>query len=239
MIISKKPTLGTSALFIATILMITPLVSLIAVANAQEQEQDISITEPTKQLTARWWQWVFSIPPADNPLLDTTTGENCQAGDMGDIFFLVGTLGGSAERDCTISEGQEILIPIINTICLDKPGVFDEPRDFQPPIGGPGSCQETVESSIDQASGLELTIDGVSIEILEDFRVQSNPFPLKAQEDNLLGALFGVPPGTYISISDGYWVVVESLPAGEHTIHFAGQSPDVGAVDVTYHLTVV
>lgn len=238
MIISKKPTLGISAISIAAILMITPLVSLIAVANAQEQEQDISVTEPTKQLTARWWQWVTSIPPADNPLLDTT-GENCQVGDMGDIFFLVGTLGGSADRKCTISEGQDILIPIINTICLDKPGFLEEPRDFQPPIGGPGSCQETVESSIDQASGLELTIDGVSIENLEEFRVQSNPFPLKVQEDNLLGALFGVPPGTYISISDGIWVVVESLPAGEHTIHFAGQSPDVGAVDVTYHLTVV
>jgi hypothetical protein len=152
---------------------------------------------------------------------------------------LVGTLGGSAERECTISEGQEILIPIINTICLDKPGFLEEPRNFQPPIGGPGSCQETVESSIDQASGLELTIDGVSIENLEEFRVQSNPFPSKAQEDNLLGALFGVPPGTYPGISDGIWVVVESLPAGEHTIHFAGQTPDVGAVDVTYHLTVV
>ena len=43
---------------------------------------------------------------------------------MGDIFFLVGTLGGSAERECTISEGQDILIPIINRICIDKPGAF-------------------------------------------------------------------------------------------------------------------
>jgi hypothetical protein len=238
MIISKKPTLGTSAISIAAILMITPLISLIAVANAQEQEQDTTVTEPTKQLTARWWQWVTSIPPADNPLLDTT-GEKCQAGDMGDIFFLVGTLGGDpVERECTISERQEILIPIINTICIDKPGVFDEPRNFDPPIGGPGSCQEVAVSFIDQASNLELTIDGVPIEILEDFRVLSNPFPSKAQEDNLLGAFFGVPPGTYIGISDGYWVVVDSLPAGEHTIHFSGQAPDL-TVDVTYHLTVV
>jgi hypothetical protein len=237
MIISKKPTLGTSAVSIAAILMITPLISLIAVANAQEQEQDISVTEPTRQLTSQWWQWVLSIPPGDNPLLDTT-GEKCQAGDMGDIFFLVGTFGGSAERDCTISEGQEILIPIINTICLDKPGGLDpaEPGNFSTPRGRPGSCQEEVVSFIDQAdvSNLELTIDGVSIENLEDFRVQSNPFPTRLPEDNF----FGVPSGTYPGISDGYWVVVESLPAGEHTIHFAGQAPDL-TVDVTYHLTVV
>jgi hypothetical protein len=233
MIISKKPTLGISAISIVAILMITPLVSLIAVANAQEQEQDTSVTEPTRQLTSQWWQWVLSIPPADNPLLDPT-GEKCQAGDMGDIFFLVGTLGGSAERECTISEGQEILIPIINTICLDKPGGFEDPGVFDPPRGRPGSCQEDVVSFIDQASNLELTIDGVSIENLQDFRVLSNPFPVKPPEDNL----FGVPSGTYPGISDGYWVVVESLPAGEHTIHFAGQAPGL-TVDVTYHLTVV
>lgn len=234
MIISKKPTLGISAISIAAILMITPLVSLIAVANAQEQEQeDISVTEPTRQLTSQWWQWVLSIPPADNPLLDTT-GEECQAGDMGDIFFLVGTLGGSAERECTIPEGQEILIPIINTICLDKPGGFEDPGVFDPPRGRPGSCQEDVVSFIDQASNLELTIDGVSIENLEDFRVLSNPFPIRLPEDNL----FGVPSGTYPGISDGYWVVVESLPAGDHAIHFAGQAPGL-TVDVTYHLTVV
>jgi hypothetical protein len=162
---------------------------------------------------------------------------------MGDIFFLVGTLGGSAERECTISEGQDILIPIINRICIDKPGAFGaEPRDFFPPKERPGkpatSCQENVENFIDQASNLEVTIDGVSIENLQDFRVLSYPFPLKVQEDDLFGVLFEVPPGTYISISDGYWIVVESLPEGEHTIHFAGQAPGL-TVDVTYHLTVV
>lgn len=233
----KTITLGISALSIAAILVIAPLVSLIPVANAQEQG-DISVTEPTRKLTVQWWQWIVSIPPEDNPLLDST-GEKCQEGNMGNIFFLVGTLGGSAVvRECTISEGQEIFFPIINQICIDKPGGFGEPpRDFDPPIGGPGSCQEQNESFIDQASDLEVTIDGVSIENLQDFRVQSYPFPLKAQEDNLLGAL-GVPPGTYIAISDGYWIVVESLPEGEHTIHFAGQVGDELTVDVTYHLTV-
>jgi hypothetical protein len=162
---------------------------------------------------------------------------------MGDIFFLVGTLGGSAERECTISEGQEILIPIINRVCIDKPGAFgEEPRTFDPPKERPGkpatSCQVDVESVIDQASNLEVTIDGVSIENLQDFRVLSYPFPVKLQGDNLYGDLFGVPPGTYIGISDGYWIVVESLQEGEHTIHFAGQALDL-TVDVTYHLTVV
>jgi hypothetical protein len=223
-----------SKLFIALVaLTVLSVNGVSGFANAQVQD-DISVTEPTRKLTVQWWQWVGSIPPEDNPLLDTT-GENCQEGDMGDIFFLVGTLGGSAERECTISEGQDILIPIINRICIDKPGAFGaEPRDFDQPKVRPGSCQEQVENFIDQASNLEVTIDGVSIENLQDFRVLSYPFNVKLQEDNM----FGVPSGTYIGISDGYWIVVESLPEGEHTIHFAGQAPDL-TVDVTYHLTVV
>lgn len=231
MIISKKiTTLGISAISVAAILIIAPLVSLVAIANAQEQE-DIPVTEPTRKLTVQWWQWLLSIPTEDNPLLDPT-GENCQEGDMGDVFFLVGSDVGPVVRECTISEGQRILFPIVNIVCFDKPGGLVTPGGFDPPKG-PGNCQEQAESFIDQASNLEVTIDGMSIENLQDFRVMSYPFPIKLPEDNILG----LPSGTYIGISDGYWVVVDSLPEGEHTIHFAGQVGDF-TVDVTYRLTV-
>jgi hypothetical protein len=235
--LSFAKTAMASKLFIALVaLTVLSVNGVSGFANAQVQD-DISVTEPTRKLTVQWWQWVLPIPAEDNPLLDTT-GENCQEGDMGDIFFLVGTFGGSAERECTISEGQEIFFPIINRFCIDKPGAFEEPHEFEPPKERPGrpgtSCQERVESVIDQASNLEVTIDDVSIEILQDFRVMSYPFNVKLQEDNI----FDAPSGTYIGISDGYWIVVESLPEGEHTIHFAGQAGDT-TVDVTYHLTVV
>ncbi len=230
----KIITLGISTTSIAAILIIAPLASLVAVANAQEREQeDISVKEPHRQLTSQWWLWVLSIPPEDNPLLDTT-GEKCQEGDMGDVFFLVGTLGGSAERECTISEGQEILIPIFNSICFDLPGGLIFPGQFDQPRG-PGSCEEQVESFIDQASNLELTIDGMSIENLQDFRVQSNPFPIRLPEDNIVGE--GLPSGPYIGISDGYWTIIGSLPEGEHTIEFGGQALGF-TVDITYHLTI-
>ena len=57
----------------------------------------------------------------DNPGTDTT-GEDCSKGDFGDTFFLAGTFGGKAERECTITEGQDILIPIVNTICATISG---------------------------------------------------------------------------------------------------------------------
>jgi hypothetical protein len=34
------------------------------------------VSQPNKQLTAKWWEWVLAIPPEDNPLVDET-GENC------------------------------------------------------------------------------------------------------------------------------------------------------------------
>src|SRR4051794_17919418 len=124
--ISKKTiTLEKSVMSLAAVLVIAPLFSFVPMANAQEQE-GISVVEPTKQLTAQWWRWVLSIPSEDNPLLDTT-GEKCQEGDMGDVFFLVGTTGGSVERECTISEGQDILFPITNIFCFDKPGGLFSP----------------------------------------------------------------------------------------------------------------
>jgi hypothetical protein len=234
----KLITLGRSAIFIATILIMAPLISLVPIANAQEQ--DVSVREPSKQLTSQWWQWVLSIPTEDNPLLDTT-GAKCQQGDMGDVFFLVGTFGasGSAERKCTISEGQDILFPIINSVCLDLPGGLnpDLPGVFQRPKGPGGSCQEQNESFMDTVdlSSLELTIDGVSFGSLEDFRVQSNPFPITLPQDSIFGE--GFPSRPFIGISDGIWVIVEGLPVGEHTIVFGGQA-DGFTVHVTYHLTV-
>jgi heme/copper-type cytochrome/quinol oxidase subunit 2 len=109
---------------------------------------DVQVTKPSSDLTAQWWQWILSIPADENPTTDTT-GEDCSQGDFGDTFFLAGTLGGKAERECTITEGQDILIPIVNTICIKT------------------EEEETEESLLaickditDQAKNLQLIIDG-------------------------------------------------------------------------------
>ena len=52
-------------------------------------------------------------------------------------------------------------------------------------------------------------------------------------------------PGSYVAVADGYWVLIEGLSAGEHTITVEGKShgqTSLGKIDfrtqVTYHLTV-
>ena len=52
--------------------------------------------------SARWWQWLVSIPAATNPNLDAT-GANCDKGQSGSVWSLAGTFGDKAyTRSCTI-----------------------------------------------------------------------------------------------------------------------------------------
>src|SRR5436305_13154485 len=59
------------------------------------------------QWSAQWWQWVWSIPYSINPLVDTT-GIDCAVNQSrtGPAWFLAGTLGFNATRNCTIPAGR-------------------------------------------------------------------------------------------------------------------------------------
>ena len=43
--------------------------------------------------SARWWQWLMSIPKATNPNLDAT-GAHCAEAQTGQVWFLAGLFGG-------------------------------------------------------------------------------------------------------------------------------------------------
>jgi hypothetical protein len=202
--------------------------------NNNNNNLEVQITEPTPDLTEQWWQWILSIPADENPATDTT-GEDCSKGDFGDTFFLAGTFGGKAERECTITEGQDILIPIVNTI-----NIKTDPTDTRE------SLLARVTDITDQTKNLKLRIDGVYVRNLESYRVtNSELFTFEAVEDNVFQP-FGLTPGSYVAVADGYWVLIEDLPAGEHDITVVGiQHGQLSAGDkwdfksqVTYHLTV-
>lgn len=63
--------------------------------------------------SARWWQWIESIPKATNPNLDTT-GADCAQGQTGPVWFLAGDFGGTVVRHCTIPTGVSVLFPVID-----------------------------------------------------------------------------------------------------------------------------
>jgi hypothetical protein len=63
-----------------------------------------------RPITARWWQWVLSIPADNNPTLDTT-GQDCMVGQQGPIWFLTGAnFGGETPhltRSCSMPAGEK------------------------------------------------------------------------------------------------------------------------------------
>jgi hypothetical protein len=204
----------------------------------------LKIIPPDGQLTADWWKWVIAIPPEINPLLDET-GENCNIDQRGYVWYLAGTTGNltSAERECTIPEGKQILFPIINTFCseLTDADLIINLTGIPQPIP-PAQIEQGLKACtkflIDQVDIKEASIDGKKIMNLQNFRVQSPLFLITYPEDNVFGVTndTGIPQK---AIAEGYWVLLDGLKAGEHTIEFTG---GVSALNFTthvlYHLTI-
>src|SRR5437588_12909771 len=106
----KRRTLVIAAVF--------PAVLLLTAVNAPAQ----SFVAPPESLpgglsypqwSAKWWQWEWSTPFAINPVFDTT-GIDCGVNQSGPVWFLAGTSGFNATRNCIVPAGKMIFFPIIN-----------------------------------------------------------------------------------------------------------------------------
>jgi hypothetical protein len=191
-----------------------------------------------KQLSAEWWQWALSIPTSENPLLDTT-GEACMVGQRGDTWFLAGTfVSGPVTRTCSVPEGTVLFSPVINSTNIDTPNVCGQEPDRIPVE----DLRALSAAFIDGATNLVVELDGEPIGNVH--RVQSKVFAVALPEENVFDAICpppGVPAGIYSpAVDDGYYVRLNPLEVGSHTLHIRSENPDVDfALDVTYHLTVV
>jgi len=189
-------------------------------------------------LTAEWWQWVLSIPPAQNPVLDAT-GANCVVGQRGGTWFLAGTTGGPAVRNCTVPEGRTLFFPVANYVFVDTPDLCGQ---------GPGATpvrvmRAAVDEVIDDVTGISVQLDDEPVRRVQ--RIRSQVFAVAMPEDNYFDApcasAGGSPGGVYpTAVDDGYYVTLRPLAPGVHTLHFHAEAPSFGVViDTTYNLTVV
>lgn len=182
--------------------------------------------------SAAWWQYLLLFPYSSSPYTDAT---DCNDGQGGPVFFLVGGPGNPTVRSCTIPAGKALFVPIINVECSSvEPPPF-EGLNAQEARG----CAASWNGGTD-IKKLKFTIDGKKVKNLGDFRIQSPYFYFNGMpsSDNFLGAA----KTEGYSMSDGYWVMVKPLSPGTHVIHFEGtwtSGPGDGyAQNVTYNLTV-
>ncbi len=190
------------------------------------------------QLAAEWWQWVLSIPTAQNPLLDTT-GDQCMVGQHGSTWFLAGSwVPGAVTRDCDIPQGATLFFPVINEINFDTPGQCGQTDPL------PSSFYRALSTAfINGAINLSVTLDTLPVAPMQ--RVKSPVFEVTLPDDNIfVGVTPCVAPeltgGTYSpAVDEGFYVRLNPLAVGTHTLHIHAEEISGGSLDITYNLNVV
>ena len=178
---------------------------------------------------AEWWQWALTQPTATNPILDPT-GEHCADRQSGHVWFLAGSFGGQVTRHCTIPTGTALFFPVINFVWCAFPDDPPEERTEE-------FLRSRANAEAAAATDLTATIDGVAVaDITGRYLEQSAVFTVILPADNL----FGLPEGFVLDpcVDAGYYLMVDPLRPGTHTIHFAASQGDF-SFDVTYEITVV
>ena len=188
--------------------------------------------------SAEWWQWALSIPVATHPLFDKG---DCSVGQSGPVWFLGGSFASNTDvRSCTVPAGKMLFFPILNGEDSDVEESFNNgcsDPTFGSSIVGLRRCATAGQEGL----SVRATIDGVAVpNIARTFRFQSPAFSFTIPDDNLFKATTGNPylAGTYLSVGDGYYLMLSPLSQGKHTIHFKGSAPNGFTLDITYHLTV-
>ena len=221
---NSKPPSKASFLFPALILGIT--ISL--PVQAAVLSPDATFAGKTLyEWSAQWWKTFLEAPFDNNPLLaPDPTGSSLTAINVpsSPVFFLTGIIGGGAvNRSVRVSEKQAVFFPLTNFASVQV-----EPDETAESLCS-GSSQDNVD-----VSSLFAIIDGQSIGDLGSQRqnCQDQPdsggFLVDAPPDSLLAGLAAdlVQQKQNLAVSDGFYLMVEPLTPGQHTITFGGEIPD-------------
>jgi hypothetical protein len=185
--------------------------------------------------SGEWWAWAHGIPASTNPLLDLT-GEFCDEGQQGPVFYLAGTFGGSATRTCTVPHNKPLFFPLIN-LAVDNCGVPPADQLTEEEL------IELQEGFADGVTALTLTVDGTVVgddkDELAPFLIDVTEFAYDVPDEDSLYDFFGLDFEGHCapSFSAGYYVAL-SLERGSHTVQFSAANASGFSLDVTYNLTV-
>jgi hypothetical protein len=166
--------------------------------------------------TADWWAWALRAPNATDPLSDTT-GAYANVNNAGPVFFVAGN---TATRTFTVPAGTPLLLPLINAFDIEPDTSFTlADREAAATL-----VVDAFMASVDQNS-LFASIDGNSIANLSDYQEVTDLFGFgPVQAGSVLNEYYGVAAGTdtYPTKSGGYWLMIDGLAPGPHTLEFGG-----------------
>jgi hypothetical protein len=194
--------------------------------------------------SARWWQYVYSLPVDQSPFIDNT-GANFVNRQSGNVWYLVGVItpvgvpaSQTVTRNVTLPSGTSLFFPVVNAEFdnLNPVGPDTTLTEAQLRAGAAAFVDDAISNG-----QLAATVDGRPIQNLATYRVTSPAFSYTLPENNIYAAFgFSVPARTVpLAVSDGVWAMVRPLSVGQHTIHIQASVPDQDfSLDVTYNITV-
>ena len=177
--------------------------------------------------SARWWQWLLSIPKSSNPAMDSS-GENAYIGQPNpNVFFLCQTIEGvkhQPSRKIRIHRGTSLFLPIINWV-----------SNFYEHGNSEKELIETAIQRMDTIGNLEFNLNGTNIQGLDKYRFLSRFFTVDLPKDNVLD----IPTGITRLVSDGYWVFTEPIIMDTTISTFGSCSSGVTKIRVNYSINVI
>jgi hypothetical protein len=200
-----------------------------------------------------WWRWALSFPASKSPIEDKD-GSSCalkqprSSDEFGKAWFLAGTGSGAViptHRECEVPDDRGFFFPIVNAYCVackDKEDcdLRGEPCDADP-AGDDYLLNKCLAGLFDEEgiTKMEVRIDGKLVQDIFNYRATTGVFEAMADKDDpaMCMAPESATKGRRIS-ADGYWLFVEPLPPGQHTIEFSAKLKIGFELGVKYTLDV-
>jgi hypothetical protein len=184
-----------------------------------------------------WWQVALETPASVNPITDSS-GEHCDEGNMGNVWFLFGSLEpATIERSCEIPVGTALFFPVVSVF---QGAFLNDPPEQR--------TEEFIRARVDcveqAASTLQFEFNGTPVPGVDQFFKKSGAFyDVQLPEDNIFGATEEQIPELLLSPSAdaGFYLLLRPLPPGDYDLHWEASTDECFVPveqNVTYHLTI-
>ena len=149
-----------------------------------------------------------------------STGALCGAKQDGDVWFLATAESTvPVERKCSVPVGKTLFVPVAVTV--ERSGNTDPEC---------GALARIAADHLARVNALSMTIDGQAVYNLERYRQSTG--------NCFAPGLRQLPrSGARTSVADGWYVMLQPLPAGPHTIAVSARF-DATVLSATYRLDV-
>jgi hypothetical protein len=181
---------------------------------------EIVLDRPQAEWSQAYLQWIAAFARDSSPVADTS-GASCAARQQGDVWFLASSDGTApVTRTCVVPAGKTLFVPIATT--MERSG------NREPDCGS--MARIAADNITHRVTRLSMTVDGRAVDNLASHR-------LATRDCFALGLRQTPRSAAKTAVADGYYVMLQPLPAGPHTIAVEARF-DSTPLSTTYRLDV-